>query len=739
ARLARELEAKGPRYKPRTRHLNPDGTPRYTNRLILETSPYLLQHAHNPVNWYPWGDEAFDTARKQDRPVLLSIGYSSCYWCHVMERESFEDPEIARYLNENFVAIKVDREERPDLDGVYMRAVEAMGVGGGWPMTTALTPDRKPFFGATYIPPRRGARGARQGFWEILHMLHEQYATRREAVVARAAEISRRVARTTAPEAPGDLPGAAAIADAVRSLAGGYDPVNGGFGAGRKFPRPVTLELLLRYQRRTGDRRALAMVEHTLERMAAGGIHDQIGGGFHRYAVEPTWSIPHFEKMLYDNAQLASLYLEAFQATGRKEFARVARRTLDYVAREMSDTGGGFFSATDSETPSPSGEGEEGLFFTWTPDEIRDVLGEKTARGIIAYYGVTRKGNFEGRNVMRLAGTAQAVASTLGMSPDTLAREVERARKRLYEARSRREPPSLDTKIVTAWNALMLSAFARGSMVLGDAGYRDRAVAAARFLLEHLEKDGRLARSYAGGRPGKPGVLSDYSFLVAGLLDLYEATFDDGWLRRAIALNASMQEHFEDKPGGGFFMTADDADRLLVREKPHFDGAEPSGNSVAVLNLLRLHEFTGDERYRKAAERTFRAFSRRLSGGRSSAALMLCALDFYLDEPKEIVLVAPDRPEQARPFLDRLARTFVPNRVVVTTMAGDPLERLAGLMPLVKDRGVKDGKATAYVCVNRVCKLPTTDPEEFARQIAGVTPYQGFTPSPLGPPARSRR
>ncbi|MFQ5877451.1 MAG: thioredoxin domain-containing protein [Acidobacteriota bacterium] len=733
-RLAAALLDKGPDYRPRTHHLRPDGRPIFTNRLILETSPYLLQHAHNPVDWYPWGEEAFSRARELDRPILLSVGYSTCHWCHVMERESFEDLEIARFLNERFVAIKVDREERPDVDGVYMSAVQMLTGRGGWPMTIVMTPDRRPFFGGTYFPARSGDRGARKGFWEILHELDEAYRSDREAVVSSAAQISRRVAQALAGRRPEGVPDAGPIARAAELLARTYDPVHGGFGRGRKFPRPVTLRLLLRYHRRTGDRAALAMVERTLERMAAGGIHDQVGGGFHRYTVEPTWLIPHFEKMLYDNAQLAVVYLEAHQATGRADFAAVARRTLDYLAREMSDEDGGFYSATDADSPSPSGHDEEGLFFTWTPEEIRDAVGAELAPVVTAYYGASERGNFEGRSVLSVPSPAPRIAAHLGMPVERLLRKIDEARASLYRARARRRPPHADTKILTAWNGLAVSAFARGAQVLGEQRYRDRAARAATFLLARCREGGRLRRSFAAGRPGPAGVLSDYAFLAAGLLDLYETTFDPRWLEEAIALHRTLEERFWDASAGGYFMTPDDGERLLAREKPDYDGAEPSGNSVALMNLLRLHEFTGHSRYRAMAERGFSAFAATLGGSPSALPLMLCALDYYLDRPKEVVLVAAREPGEAGPFLEVLAHRFLPNRVLVVAAEGEGLARAARVTTLLENRVARDGRPTAYVCEGRVCKFPTTDPQVFARQIAEVSPYEGVRLAPLRPP-----
>ncbi len=732
-RIAAALAAKGTEYRPRTHHLRPDGSPVHTNRLILETSPYLIQHAHNPVDWFPWGEEAFERARELDRPILLSVGYSTCHWCHVMERESFEDPAIARFMNENFVAIKVDREERPDVDGVYMQAVRLLSGNAGWPMTVALTPDRRPFFGGTYFPARTGDRGSGIGFLELLQRLDGAYRQDRDAVAARAGAISSEVARSLAPPAPAGLPGPQAIAAGAAALARSYDPEHGGFGRGRKFPRPATLHLLLRFHRRTGDPHALAMVERTLERMAAGGIHDQIGGGFHRYTVENTWLVPHFEKMLYDNAQLAATYLEAHQVTGRADFAAVVRRTLDYVAREMTAAGGGFYSATDADSPAPTGHHEEGWFFTWTPAEIHEALGEKESPLILRHYGVTGQGNFEGRSILHVAAPIGRMAASMKDKEPRLRRRIEKARALLYEVRSRRPPPHTDTKIVTAWNGLMISAFAQAARAFGDDAYRDRAVRAASFLLEHVRIGDRLARSHADGRPGPPAVLDDYAFLEAGLLDLFEATFDPRWLEEAMALQRTLDARFRDADSGGYYMTADDAEALLAREKPHYDGAEPAGNSIALLNLLRLHELTGEERFRREAERGLSAFSAALEGGPHALPRMLATLDFFLDRPKQVVLVAGRSIAEAGPFLRVLGDGFLPNGVVVAAVEGSGVRRFDPLTPLFRDRTALDGRVTAYVCEGQVCDLPTADPDVFGRQIAKVHPYDGFTPAPLAP------
>lgn len=717
-RLARALAEKGEGYEPRTHHLNDDGSPKYTNRLILESSPYLLQHAHNPVNWYPWGDEAFERARRENKPVLLSIGYSTCHWCHVMEQESFEDEEIATYMNEHYVAIKVDRERRPDVDGVYMAAVQAMTRRGGWPMTVWLTPDRKPFYGGTYFPARDGDRGTRVGFLSLLGHLDRLYRDDPQKIVEAATDITQRIEHSMASAAGSGLPTAKALHSAYRHLRSRFDATNGGFGGAPKFPRTVQLEALLRYQRRAAEPQALDMVTRTLDAMAAGGIHDQIGGGFHRYSTDARWLVPHFEKMLYDNALLTISYLEAYQVTGRPEFAEVAQRTLGYVQREMTAPEGAFYSATDADS-----EGHEGTFFVWTPTQIENALSDATQRRLaIAYYGVTEKGNFEGKNILHTAQPLADVAKELGIDPAQAPSILEAARSRLYEARSTRIPPHTDRKILVSWNGLMISAFARAAQVLDDPSYSKSASRAADFILSKMRNDGRLGRSYLDGRVGGTGYLDDYAFFIAGLLDLFEATMDARWLREAVSLESVLDQHFRDEKNGGYFLTANDQEQLLAREKPSYDGAEPSGNSVALLNLLRLHEFTTQDRYRQRAEEAFRAFEPTIERQPTSVPRMLVALDYWSDRAKEIIIVTPNDLAEAEPFRAKLRKTFIPNRVLAVTNVGPRQAALAEVVPLVAGKQARGGRPTAYVCEQRVCELPTSDPDVFAKQITRIEP-----------------
>jgi uncharacterized protein YyaL (SSP411 family) len=709
-------------YEPRTRHLEPDGTPRYTNRLFLETSPYLGQHAHNPVNWYPWGDEAFETAKKLGRPVFLSIGYSTCHWCHVMEEESFEDEEIAAYLNANYIAVKVDREERPDVDSIYMSAVQSLTGRGGWPMSVWLTPnERAPFYGGTYFPARDGDRGTRVGFLSLLKRLKNAFDTQPGQIAEQAQRIVGTIRREMQPE-HGGLPGVELLRKAAAHFDRVHDPQWGGRKGRPKFPSSFPVRFLLRYHRRTGEEQVLAMAERTLERMAAGGMYDQAGGGFHRYSVDAEWLVPHFEKMLYDNARLAVDYLEGWQATGREDFAGVTRDILRYVARDMTSPVGAFYSATDADSLNAEGHREEGFFFTWTPAELRETLGAETSRIVETYYGVKAEGNFEGRTILHRPNSDADVAKWLGLSVEELRAAVDRARETLYEARKSRPAPIRDEKILAAWNGLMISAFARAGLLLDEPEYTERAQRAATFVLNEMRKDGRLFRSYKDGRARYNAYLDDYAFMIAGILDLYEATGDALWLREAVKLDTVLQKHYEDREQGGFFVTSDDHETLLVREKPSYDGAVPTGNSVQALNLLRLYELTTDDRYRARAEAAMRAVGKVLNAAPAGLTEMLLAVDFMLDRPKEVIIVTPSGREDAAPLLDRLAGTFLPNRILVVTAEGEQLHAQQELVPLVQAKRALRGEATAYVCVERVCKLPTSDPEVFAKQIAEVAP-----------------
>ena len=718
--LARALARKGPDYTPRTRHVRADGSPVYTNRLLLESSPYLLQHAHNPVNWYPWGDEAFDTARRLGRPVLVSIGYSTCHWCHVMEEESFDTPEIAEDLNRHFIAVKVDREARPDVDAIYMSALHAMNQQGGWPLNVFVTPDRKPFFGGTYFPPE-DARG-RPEFPRVLRSIHQQYQANPERVAASATSLAKAVReRLEGSVAETSVaPKAEVLSAARRNAAGRYDATFGGQRGAPKFPSSMPLRFLLRYARRSGDARALAMVERTLEGMAAGGIYDQVGGGFHRYSTDERWLVPHFEKMLYDNALLALTYLEAWQVTGRTDFQRVVREILAYVTREMTSPDGAFYSATDADSLTPTGEREEGAFFTWTPAELAEALGERRAKLLTELYGVTAAGNFEGRNILHAARTVADVAASRGRTAEEIRAILDTARAELRDVRARRPAPLRDDKILVAWNGLMISVFAQAGFAFDEPSLVDAAARAAQFVVSRMRIDGRLQRVFLDGKARGPSFLEDHAFLVQGLLDLYEASAELRWLREAVAIQAVQDRHYADASGGGYFETADDGEKLLAREKPARDGAIPSGNSVAGLNLLRLAEFSGDDAYQSRFDMLYAAFEPILASGRGGLSELLLAVDYQLDATKEIVVVAPPNGGNLAAMLAPLRTAFVPNRILSVVREGDELDRAAAVVPLVEGRIASKGRVTAYVCERRVCLRPTADPREFAKQLAEV-------------------
>ena len=714
---------------PRTRHVLPDGRPRYTNRLILEASPYLRQHAHNPVNWYAWGDEAFARATRENKPVLLSIGYATCHWCHVMARESFEDVETATYLNRHYVAVKVDREQRPDVDGLYMAAVHMLSGRRGWPLTVWLTPNREPFYGGTYFPPRDDMRGQSEGLLSLLARLRAVYHETPDEIASVTRRLTDALPAALAPDpAGGDaetLPRGGNLAQTfgpvlargAQAFLDEFDTRHGGFGGVPKFPRSVVLEFLMRAARRTNDAAARAAVIDTLAAMAAGGIHDQIGGGFHRYATDRAWRVPHFEKMLYDNALLAAAYLEGFQFSRRPEFARVARDTLDSLDREMSAPGGGFFSATDAESG-----GEEGAYYVWRADELDTLLSPIQSRLLRSYYGFPEDPR---AHVPYVARPLADVAERLDLSTTEAERALQAARAELKRARNRRPAPQTDAKVLAGWNGLAISAFAKAAHVLNEQAYAIRAARAARFVLERMHRDGRLRRSALGEITTGDAYLDDYAFLIAGLLDLYEADFDPGWLDHAIALQAVLDAHFWDDAGGGYFLGADDTERLLAREKPAYDGALPSGNAVAVGNLLRLAEFTARPEYHTRAEACFAAFAAQLGNRPTSLPKLLSALDFASDRPKEIAIVKAAPHDDAEPFLARLRDAFLPNRVLAVVTQGEDLAAHQRLIPWLEAKIAIGGRVTAYVCERHVCTLPTSDPDIFAQQIS--------SPLPLGP------
>ncbi len=682
------------------------------NRLIHETSPYLLQHAHNPVDWYPWGPEALDRARSEEMPILLSVGYSACHWCHVMERESFEDSQIAKLMNDNFVCVKVDREERPDIDSIYMMAVQAMTGHGGWPMTVFLTPEGKPFYGGTYFPPedRRGM----PGFPKVIEAISRAYRENRGDVVRTTAQLIQRMEQVSLPVRSLEPLTTEVLGQAYRAIASQFDDRHGGVGLQPKFPQPMTYEFLLRYYQRLQDSDALEMVELTLDRMAGGGIYDQIGGGFHRYSTDTYWLVPHFEKMLYDNALLVKLYLHAYQVTGKDLYRRVVEETLDYVRREMTDPSGGFYSAQDADS-----EGVEGKFFIWRPEEIVDVLGEEVGRLINRYYGVTKDGNFEGRSILHVRDDAGVVARELGVADEELQRLLELSKPRLLDVRSRRVAPSLDDKILTSWNGMMLRGFAEAAAVLGRSDYTQIANQNAKFILARLRRDGRLMRTYRDGEAKLHAYLEDYAFLIDGLIALHELTLDEGWLMEAVSLGEAMVDLFWDDASGQFYDTGRDHEELIVRPRDVSDNAAPSGSSMAADVLLRLAILTGDDGYRRRAAAALRSVRELMARFPTGAGHWLCALDFYLSTIKEIAVMGDPADQAARALLAEIHRHYLPNRVVVGSSA-EETDTSAGrpALPLLEGRSRIGGRPAAYVCRNYVCNLPVTEPEALAAQLA---------------------
>jgi uncharacterized protein YyaL (SSP411 family) len=666
------------------------------NRLAHETSPYLLQHKDNPVDWYAWGDEAQNRARAEDRPIMLSIGYSACHWCHVMAHESFENPEIAAQMNEMFVNIKVDREERPDLDSLYMMATQMMTGHGGWPMNVFLTPDGRPFYAGTYFPPED--RGPMAGFPRVMRAVSEAYRDRRNEIDASATQIADHLrSHFDATPNPGTL-SPTLLDDAARNLASQYDRVNGGFGGAPKFPSPMALELLLRVYQRSGSERALQMVEHTLDMMARGGLYDQIGGGFHRYTVDAIWLVPHFEKMLYDNAQLAHVYTVAWQLTDEPFFRAIAEETLDYVLREMTSPEGGFYSTQDADS-----EGEEGKFYVWRPEQIRAVLGDEAGVLVAELLGATEQGNFEGSNVLSILN----VEDRLRWRSD----EFRAARDTLYWARTKRIWPGRDEKILTAWNGMMLRASATAAWVFDDEKYRDVAIRNASFIRDNLYRDGRLLRSWKDEQAKLNGYLEDYANFIDGLLALYGATFDVEWIELARDLAVTMISEFYE--GSGFYDTGLSHEDLIGRPRDVTDSATPSGNSVACDVLLRLGTLIGDiEMVRIANDvlSTYAAASEQPHG----FARLLCAVDLAVGPNAEVAIIgAPDAADTLA-LLDALRAELLP-RVTIAVAPED--SDAVDVIPVLAGRSQEGGRATAYVCINYACQLPTTDPAVMMQQV----------------------
>jgi uncharacterized protein YyaL (SSP411 family) len=681
-----------------------------SNHLINETSPYLLQHAHNPVDWYPWGPEAFERAQRENKPIFLSIGYSTCHWCHVMAHESFEHPEVARLMNEAFVSIKVDREERPDIDSVYLSACQAMTGSGGWPLSIIITPDKKPFFAATYIP--RESRFGLIGMMELIPHIRELWATRRGEALSLSNKIAT-VLQQTSPDTLGEELDKATLELTYEQLAQRFDGQHAGFGSAPKFPTSHNLLFLLRYWKRRGTQAALDMVEKTLQAMRHGGIYDHVGFGFHRYSTDSQWIVPHFEKMLYDQAMLAMAYAEAYQATGKEDYGKTARDIFTYVMRDMTVPEGGFYSAEDADS-----EGKEGKFYLWTQEEVQQALGNEEADFVATVFNIEKDGNFleqatrrkSGVNILHLRKALGELASDLNLSQQDLQGHLEVILQKLFAYREKRVHPMKDDKILTDWNGLMIAALAKGAQAFDELEYAEAARRAADFILENMRKpDGRLWHRYRDGQAGVEANLDDYAFLVWGLIELYEAIFEARHLEIGLELTNDMVRHFWDEDGGGLYLTPDDGESLFVRKKEIYDGAIPSGNSVAMLNLLRLGRMTATSDLEDKAAKIGSAFSGSVKQSPAAYTQLMVALDFGIGPCYEVVIAGRAQAEDTKAMVKALRTHFLPNKVVLFNPNGRESPEIARLADFTKNQSSIEGKATAYVCLNYNCKLPTTD------------------------------
>ncbi len=676
---------------------------KHANRLIHETSPYLLQHAHNPVDWYAWGEDAFEKAKAEDKPILLSIGYSACHWCHVMERESFENEAIARLMNELFVNIKVDREERPDLDEIYMSAVQMLTGRGGWPMTVFLTPDRKPFYGGTYFPPED--RGGMPGFPRILKGVNQAYRERPADVEKSVTQILNALQRMSESAETGQVFSKTIIAEGAAQVAQAYDVDNGGLGQAPKFPNAGVYELFLRHYHRSKSARYLEMVTYTLTKMACGGIYDHLGGGFHRYSVDAKWLVPHFEKMLYDNAQLVRIYAHAYKITGEPLFKSVVDESLTYLLREMLQPEGGFYSTQDADS-----EGEEGKFFVWTEGEVMGILGEDDGAIFCRIYDVSEAGNFEDKNILHPILTLDQASKYFRKKSSEIERIIAKAKQKLFGEREKRIKPFRDEKIITAWNGLMLSGLAEAIKISPQPLFIDAAKRTIDFIFAKCFRDGLLLHSYKDGQAKLLGFLDDYAFTAIGLLDIYEALFDASALERAIALGGIMLRDFWDEKGGGFFSTGVSHEKLISRAKPIFDASIPSGNAMATQLLLRLYHMTGDDRYNQHAERVVRSYYDAMESQPFGFAHLLCALDFYLEKAKEVVVVGERGEPRVDELLMKIHSVYQPNMTIQLASPSEPLENRS---PLLRGKSQVGGNPTVYVCQNYTCSAPATSWDEL--------------------------
>ncbi len=679
----------------------------FTNRLAGEKSPYLLQHAHNPVDWYPWGEEAFGKAKREDKPIFLSIGYATCHWCHVMAHESFEDEGVARLLNQDYVAVKVDREERPDLDQIYMTACQSLTGRGGWPLSVFLTPEGKPFFAGTYFP--KTARMGMSGFTELLQQIAALWKKDRERVFQAGEEITYALQSRSTPAGPEVRLDAATLEAGYDQLRRSFDARWGGFGAAPKFPTPHHLTFLIRWDRRHPDSQARPIVTKTLEAMRLGGVFDHVGLGFHRYSVDAQWLVPHFEKMLYDQALLAMAYTEAFQAWREPFTARVTREIFTYVLRDMTDPEGGFYSAEDADS-----EGHEGVFYVWTPEEVKKILGEERGGLYCRCYDIKPGGNFEGKSIPNLPLPLAQCAEREKMNPAELEKTLEEARQRLFEVREGRIHPLKDDKILTAWNGLMIAALAKGAQALDEPAYARAAARSARFILERMRTpEGRLYRRFRDGHLANPGYLEDYAFFIWGLIELYEATWDLYFLAAAVALNREMTSLFWDNDQGGFFFTARDGENLITREKEVYDGAAPSGNSVALLNLLRLFRITGETVWEEKAERLIRAFATTVGEAPQAYTQFLNGVDWVVGPAREMVIAGDPENPTSLAMIRAIRQAFLPNKVLLFKSPGLEGERLARIAPFVQGMVPAAGRPQAYICEQYTCHRPLSEFSEL--------------------------
>ena len=683
---------------------------RTSNKLAFEKSPYLLQHAENPVDWYPWGDEAFEKAKGEDKPIFLSIGYSTCHWCHVMAHESFEDKNIAELLNEVFVSIKVDREERPDIDSIYMTVCQMMTGRGGWPLTILLTPDKKPFFAATYIP--KESRFGMMGLKDLILRIKTLWNSDKKKLLESADEITFNL-QNISNEAPGEKLGKGSLKDTYNQLVAQFDPTNGGFSNAPKFPTPHNLIFLLRFWKRTGINESIQMVETTLRKMKQGGIYDHIGYGFHRYSTDSEWLVPHFEKMLYDQALIALAYIEAYQATANIEYSRTAQEIFAYVLRDMTSPDGGFYSAEDADS-----EGEEGKFYVWTIQELKQFLSEYDVEFVTKVFNMSDSGNFleeaskrkTSNNILHLNESIKEISERMNISEQDLRIKIQQIREKLFIEREKRIHPHKDDKILTDWNGLMIAALAKGANLLCEPMYLDAAEKAVEFILDNLRKpDGRLFHRYRDGEAEFEAFLNDYTYLTMGLIELYEATFNTKYLKLALEFNTILMEHFWDDYIGGFFFTADDGEQLITRQKELYDGATPSGNSIAFLNLLHLSNLTGDHKLEEKADVLSRVFAERIRGSYLAYTQFMIAIDFAFGPSYSLVISGDTNAADTKEMLDKIRTQYLPNKVLIhrpTELYPPDIDKFSNFIEWFDK---VNNKATAYICINKTCKPPTND------------------------------